>query len=1035
MSMPAWPNDLSTAPPTENGAYMSSTDPSMGYMSTPTSNAYDFGNHIQNRPLQQSMQNGHMRNGSPGFINPGGYQTQSVVPAKRPRPRDDVYSASPQATPGTLPLSRSQTPQQTPYTPFQNSINGLPPNQSSLSYPHMQHGTPSNTSPSPIMHEQHYGHPGVPQRMQTASPSPFSPMIQQYASQGSPPHSDYGGRVEAPQNGTNTYMQGMPYGSVPGQPYSSSNLGQMSNGGMMGAPNYANHAFTAEQQRKAMEMRQQQQQQQQQHVNRMRAGTQDGSMPSHSQVPGMNAMPQSYQGANYQQSTRPQQPSTPQQLAAKGDQFMKKVAHFMAQRQQPFQQAFYFGGRLVSAAQIWGTVIPSGGSAKVGSTNQWLSVAAHLGFSPNQSPTVGTEMRNYWNLNLFQYEQFFIQTAQQQRDKARAAVQQPQLSPQFQARDPTMGTDPFSPVKPLHSQHPEPMAMAHPRRPSHGEFQAPGKPIPSQQPSPHLNGFSNAHPPNMLNHQPPGYPMVHPTAPAPGHPHPHRTSFSTPAAVKKESQSSTAGNFTPSQSVDMPRISPMDAVYSPKYRDSQKTQDGIESHGGIQVTSFSRVIDQLLEFMPVVPTMSELGVIDIRALTMSLRSGIHAEVRLALDTLASISREPILQSFGECEELVEALVDCAGDQVDLLADNTIEVSDAMLITPYEEVFRGCRAENEALEECPEFGTLEYDLDRSVERLICITTIIRNLSFIIDCRSALKDAQVVRMMTSVIRYLGTRNMLLRTCRNSLDFYKDVVIYLSNLSDLIDLPGKEETACILNFLLSFAPSPGPHTSKPDEVMFSSFTPSSNPYLPPALDSFAKLLARDPNRVYFRSVIAADSSSSPPYDILTRSFAMAISPIPEPGSGPSVMKLVESRKPFLAQGMLAGEILVSLIPSSEHTIAKMWLNSCDGFATTLLQIVAKLNEQSAALPQKHGGRVNPIESDSIEASGYISVRGLGILRRLAERAREGDELIDEQTSFFNFSAGRDLLLETLTKSNVDLHFLKQLSTFVDSDFLRGS
>lgn len=55
------------------------------------------------------------------------------------------------------------------------------------------------------------------------------------------------------------------------------------------------------------------------------------------------------------------------------------------------------------------------------------------------------------------------------------------------------------------------------------------------------------------------------------------------------------------------------------------------------------------------------------------------------------------------------------------------------------------------------------------------------------------------------------MVLRTHQNLQDFSKDIVTFLTNVSQEIDLPGKEEAMCILQFLLSFAPSPAPNSAE--------------------------------------------------------------------------------------------------------------------------------------------------------------------------------------------------------------------------------
>ena len=776
-----------------------------------------------------------------------------------------------------------------------------------------------------------------------------------------------------------------------------------------------------EQQRKMYDMRQQQ-------MVRQFQATQEAAQQRSSMGLG-NMM-----AANTPQASRPHM--TQPAGRSNAEMLMRHIMQFMSSKGLPFNPQPTVAGRQISPVQLWAVVGQHGGSQKITMGNAWPSVATMLQVPPIHFPTAPQELRAYWQNNLAHYEQATIlsKAQQQQRDRQqRASNSQASLSPAFQGRDPSL-QDPFSPVKPLPPQYQQsPPAGTHSRRTSGVDFQTSqmqqqtGDPRHAQP-----NGFPGTIGPNSLNHQAAGYNMVSSANVAPVS-HSQRPGYSSTnaPAIKKEpyTGASNAGAAASSAS-NMPRKAPMDAIFKPKFHDTSRSGTETASHGGIHIKSFEKTINTMLEVVPIVPSIGELGVIDIHALTMSLRSGLHAEVRLALDTLATISSpESRLTSLEECDELIEALVDCAEEQVEFLAENAAEVSDVMLISPYEEIVRGCRSEVDLMQECPDSGTLDYDLDRSVERLICITTILRNLTFIMDCKTTLAEPFVLKFITTVMRYLGTRNMLLRTYRNTLDFAKDMVLFLTNLSEQIDLPGKEEASCILHFLLSFAPSPPPSTSGSDEIIFSSYHPSSHPYLPPAIDSLAKLLARDPNRIYFKSIFAADVSSTPPYDLLTRSFGLSISPLP---SSINRDAIIEARKPYITQGMLAGEILVSMIPPADAGLARSWLNSKDGFATKLQQIVWDLNEKfrkpTLVNQQRHqsANRTLPLE---LEANGWISTRGLGILCRLTQKAKDS-ELGLEGVSL-NSGTGKTVLIKSMMQEDTDTNWLRELSIFAGPDF----
>ena len=231
------------------------------------------------------------------------------------------------------------------------------------------------------------------------------------------------------------------------------------------------------------------------------------------------------------------------------------------------------------------------------------------------------------------------------------------------------------------------------------------------------------------------------------------------------------------------------------------------------------------------------------------------------------------------------------------------------------------------------------------------------------------------------------MLLRTHQNTLDFMKDVVIFLSGVSHEVALPGREQALCLLHFLLAFAPCPLPNSSASDRITFSSYDPAIHRYLPAALDSLAKLLARDePNRSHYKTIFASDIASSPPFDLLTRTFALAISPIPDdkqakPGS---LMPVVEARKPFLMQGMLAADILSNLAPGFETGLAKLWLTSEDSFSQNLARLILTLCLETS--PQASHQRAQPIPR-GVEDEGLLNITlgGISVLRRLSEKCKD--------------------------------------------------
>ncbi|KAK4939714.1 hypothetical protein LTR66_014978, partial [Elasticomyces elasticus] len=334
-----------------------------------------------------------------------------------------------------------------------------------------------------------------------------------------------------------------------------------------------------------------------------------------------------------------------------------------------------------------------------------------------------------------------------------------------------------------------------------------------------------------------------------------------------------------------------------------------------------------------------------------------------------------------------ALVDSAQVEVDFLAEHAAEVSDEVSLSSYEELVRACQAENNLLQKLSEFGSLDYDLDRAADRLICITTLIRNFSFFEPNFTILGQPEVVQLFTRVIQYMGTKDTLLRTSKNTLDFTKDIVIYLSNLSSSLQLPTKHDTLCLMHFLTSFAPQPAPTLSS-EGLSFATYSPAIHKYLPPAVDSLTKLLARDePNRGFFKSTFGSDRT----HELLTKAFALTISAIPHSmhTSSAQLRAQIEARKPFLLQGLLAAEALASFVPGPEQNVARSWLQSQDFWAGNLLKIAGIVS----ALPapknaQRNAGRDSrgqpqPQDDDPL-AHNSLANRAMALLRLLVAKSR---------------------------------------------------
>ena len=1042
MSAPAWLNEHHSFPGGENGAFNPSADPATAYMPTPPSNNFEYNSLQQQQQQQQQqqiqqarqiqaqqqqhLQNGTVRHDSPAFHNPV-YNTNQVIPSKRPRPREDSLATSPRQAPGGLPTSRSQTPQSGAYPGYQGTINGAQGFQPGAQYPQMQNVN-GNAAPSPMLQDQGFNPSMAPPRVQNTSPAMFSPTPQNFGSQPSPVHSEHASRNGTPQNGAPGYGQGGNFPGTPTQPFNQPMNSPMNHNGkgvgMMTQYNQMPPNMSQQQQQETMEAIRRQGMMRQMQANSMQNRRFPGQ-PMHAANP-----MQVYQ---QQMVARQQQQQQGQQAAMRSNQadaFVRNVHQIMQQRSLPFNPHLTVLGRAIPPHALFMAVMTMGSSKRLSASQGWEALAQRMGFAPQQSPQAGHELQMYYQSNLIHYEAYYIQ--QKQRQQAMAQSQQvrggnipngvpSQMAAQFSpAKQPLMNHQ-------MASNQPAPLQQASIIKGSSAARQQNGFASPQQHP-PHLRQQlpTNALQPNLKT----------------------KTTQQRPSHLSQQDQA--AGEMSGRPDVSPSSVTskrddgyermplPINPPLSPNYKPTVKLPALMKPvvHNGMRTDLeeddhlWGKVTD-LLRDRPSVPQWSELGSINLRAVSLSLRSGIPGEIKVALDTLLIVSNaqmhEPLQLEL--CEDLLEVLIECAEDQIDLLTDNAPEISDAVLIPNYEDVIRSARMELLDPQEILEPGSLAYDLDRAVKRLLCITTLLRNLSFDATAEerpSRLSEPFVIKFLASAIRYLGTRNMLLRTHQATADFSKDIVWFLSNMSHKIDLSSREEASCILSFLLSFAPCPSPYTApillsstidateSPTQLCFSRYVSKIHRYYPRAIDCFAKLLAKDnPNRTLYRSLFAFEStSSSPPNDLFTRAFGLCVAGLPDM-LNPKANTYINERAPFVAQGLIAAEILASLIPSvtspsngtsssedaniTNSNLAASLLSSTDAWAPSLSRLVASkgihysgAKVQSTPLPDVATGNHGPLrrlqrdELSEISTSMLIAEHGWGLLRKLVEKAK---------------------------------------------------
>lgn len=921
---------------------------------------------------QQQQQNGSQNHTPtpqqqqfPGqTFNPG-----SVVPAKRPH---DGMSGSPQQS----QVSRSQTPN------YGNA--GFPNPQQFANAPthfqHLQQPGSNNATPSPTMQNQQFRPPQQP-RMNNASPSPF-PQQQQSQSQGG----GFGNQMSpgTPQNAG-------PVGGM-SQPGQMGQFGQQfgANPGMMsGMP-----SNMAAQMRQLNGMQTNAQQQYQmkllQHQQTLRN---TGMIPPRS-ASGQPGQPNNFGGAvgGGQQQPGGQMPNGQaasmsqaqmQQLQIHNEKrktFLKQVQVHLQQHGRPFNHAPMIGGKVLDLYALFTLVASASGSSNIERQGQWQQVANKLGFPQPVFPTAPEEIKEIYATSLASYERAFFQLKlQQKQDQARQHAQQMA----------GFGGQQQSPTKPMPASSGLNQYQQHLQQMQQSQQQPQGTPVQATASLPQ-NGMTTPQqlmgPGAGLHHRRSSSMLRKPdqTTPQPG-PQPGAiasplvTKQPRPPSVKQESSTAVMKSDEPQSTNYVPQVRSLEAV------------------GGYDIATLAELGSAIERAIPNMPSVDEMGVIDTKCITLSLASGIHGEVRYALDALVILTYDTrVALNLEQCEDLLDFLVDCAEYQTEALSEDAAEVSDALDLPSYEDVLRGSKMEAESLQEISAMGTQAYDLDRAADKVIAITTILRNLSFYEFNHRLLTSPPAIKWLSNTIRLLGTRNMLLRNFHNTQDFYKDVVILLSNVSQNLELPSRDDALHMLHFLLAFAPQPPPsYTESSGVVRFTSYSPSLQRYLPPAVDSLAKLLARqDPNRMLYKSIFHASpssaSASESPLDLLTRAFGLAISVLPDRTKGNlgnnAQLRIVEARKAFLSQGMLAADIISTLLPSNDTGLAKAWIESEDGWVVGGLNLAALLSvDRGVGQGKVPGGR--DVVADGADGCKLITQRCLGMIGRLAERAGKGN------------------------------------------------
>ena len=912
-------------------------------------------------------------NPSPG-IHQSPFQVPPVVPQKRAR--EDQVSASPHPPQTSLGQSRSQTPQQGAFGQYGTQASG--PNYATPT-PFQQHIQASNqATPSPNPSHQQFRPPTSQPNM--SSPPPFPGQQSQVGPFPQMPNSM--NRMGTPQNPGNHFMpgvqpnQGMQAGAPTGiGPGGMPMAGHMPNmRGPMGASNASPQQQEAFQQyQKSLMMRQRQ----------MQGGM--GQIPPNSQPNGLNAQQRATLAAGVTPSVqgRPGMPpggdrNNPQ---AQAMQFMSQLQGFMHRQGQQLQPNPSVCGLPIHYFQLFQLYF----RLKPNQNPQaWQMMAQQLRIPPEQTVLAAQELRGLYERNLSTFSQYYMRMVEQ-RGNTQAA------------RMPTQG----SPVNDRTARPPVPPGFPAPT--AVGPSPIGGSPANRER----ARATSSVAPDGMDRTTPGKAGSVGGQSSSPQQ-FPHGSPV--PLKVGNQDEAEPKPKIDGHDHMDsIAKLQEPRKLFDPEYKPRQYSSG---THGGFNLDA---VADSgaAVHDMKTHHRWEEIGPVDLHTLTMGLQSGFYEEIDYALDRLAALSQRPLF--LPECLDLLDGVLEVGRQQLQVLGESTDSAQD-LSIPSIEELSSSSRDELYDFRDERRFGSHEYEKQRAIDKLLAVTVILRNLSFpFLDRhgyqeresernRQELTTPEVQSLLTKIIRVFGgfPADKALSEVA-FMDMAKDLVTLFSNVSESLVINSEEDARAFLTFLLSFAPQCHFQCGS-QKMTFASYEPLRHQYLPNALDSVAKILARDdPNRGMIKTILQSDLASNDgrSHPLITRAFALAIAPIPDkqfnaPGSH-IAMRFADKRKPSISQGMLVLDILASLIPTpaypssadfsnTESCLQRQWLESEDAWPSRIIHLVLTLGIHDAQAPiERHSLTHETINSGHSFTS--ICLRATSMMRRLLEAAEKMD------------------------------------------------
>ncbi|KAG5357116.1 SWI/SNF chromatin-remodeling complex subunit SWI1 [Yarrowia sp. C11] len=323
----------------------------------------------------------------------------------------------------------------------------------------------------------------------------------------------------------------------------------------------------------------------------------------------------------------------------------------------------------------------------------------------------------------------------------------------------------------------------------------------------------------------------------------------------------------------------------------------------------------------------------------------------------------------------------------------------------------CENEGEKLDHSIDDGTPQPFMKNALgDRLVCLTSILRNLSFLETNQAALiMDEAIYEFIFTLLRRIGTLGNLLATTRQYLDVLKDVATFLANVSLSLVLKNPGDAYIILLLVMFFGPNESPFIGTPDDyrVVFQEYNPLVDKYLPCAVDMFVKSVSREtPNKKFFVDIML-EKCRDPQYleisqlnradhdvpifqyEILTRIFGICVSPVPRTDLQ-IIPHTFDIRKPLMLQALLGAEILAHIVPAKtdKENLPLRWLNSDDNFGNTLLRTACALGSVNVSAYKAKSQRHDPKKIEEANPFARITQRCITILRILGLKAMKGEE-----------------------------------------------